>query len=316
VTLARPALVSPSRPSGITQSLRCPACDGDAFELRVLPDDGVAAARCTACQQHFLVLDSEDHWFDLIQATSPRVRRCPCKAGTFSVSCRYVVRDDGEVRSVDLLSACTACAKTRRQMSVDIDYGDTGDLVTRPLRACKSPDLRYDLRQFTLYALPSDIAAIVDYLARAHGWNFVCWRREEGQWVRRALPPDPLREAILTGAYLHVYASPTPLSIHDDEVDTARQEATFWKRREIIRISSPYHIRGEQGQALLYYLAFANEFVDDDAVVPKSASFRASTQALVQWLGEHFVSWRGKSCFDNAAEHGRLFGDRFTRKRR
>jgi len=298
-----------------TLELHCPSCSGTAFDLRVLADEGVAAARCVSCASHYLVLDSEVYWFDLIQASYPRLRRCSCKASSFTLSCHYVYRIDGDVRQVDLLSVCTSCAKATRQMTVDVDYGDTDSLITQPLRPCKKPDLRVDLREVSLYVTPANIAAVIDYLSEAHGYVFVCWRREEEHWVRRPLGTDEVRQAVLSNRYLHLYASAVPLEIHDHQVDSSRREAAFWKRQDVIRITSPINMRVNHENGLLYYLQFANEYVEDDVVVPKQANFRATTQALLQSLGDNFVSWRGKSSFDNPAEHLRLFGDRFSKNK-
>jgi hypothetical protein len=73
------------------------------------------------------------------------------------------------------------------------------------------------------------------------------------------------------------------------------------------------HFGKEEG--LLYYIKYSNEYVEDDTVVQKRADFCAATGALLQWLDASFVSWRGKLCFDNAAEHLRLFGDRFSKNK-
>lgn len=296
--------------------LRCPSCGAAAFEVRVQAEEGVAAARCTACNRNHLVLDSEDYWFDVIQSAMPRIRRCTCRAAAFALSCHYEYRTDGDVRRVELRGACTSCSKARSLMSVDIDYGDTADLVDRPLHFCATPDLRYDLREATLYATPSDIAGIVAYLADAHGWTFACWRREEGHWVPGALDAAAACDAVLAERYLHIYASPALLDIRPEQVETARLEAAYWKRHDVVRLSSATHMRFDRGAGYLYYLKFANEYIDGGAVAPKSPPFRAATAALISWLGERFVSWRGKNCFDNADEHRRLFGERFTDGRR
>jgi hypothetical protein len=308
------AMSPASRPT--TLDLRCPSCTGTTFHLRVMADEAVALAHCVGCERNHLVLDSEEYWFDLIQASYPRLRKCTCKASTFALSCHYAYRDDGDVRQVDLHSACTACTKARRQMRVEVDYSPTEDLITRPLRPCERPDLRYDLREVSLYLMPGDMASVVGWLGKKQGWSFVCWCREGNEWVRRSLGTDEVQQAVLANRYLHVYASPAPLHIEDQQVDTSKRESTFWKREQIIRISSPITMVMQAEKGLLYFINFANEYVDGDAVVPKPASFTATTGALLRWLGEHFVSWRGQSTFDNAAENLRLFGDRFSKGRR
>jgi len=157
--------MSPAR-RPTTLDLQCPSCTGATFELRVLTDEAVVLARCVGCERHHLVLDSEDYWFDLIQASCPRLRKCACNASIFALSCHYAYRDDGDVRLVDAHSVCTACTKARRQMSVEVDYSRTEDLITRPLRHCERPELRYDMRELSLYLTPTDMASVVGWL----GW--------------------------------------------------------------------------------------------------------------------------------------------------
>jgi hypothetical protein len=300
-----------------TLDLRCPACAGAAFELRVMPDEAVALAHCVGCKRHHLVLDSEDHWFDLVQVSYPRLRKCPCKSSTFALSCRYTCRDDGDVRQVDLHSVCTACSKTRRQMRVEVDYSPTEDLVTRPLRYCEKPDLRYDSRELSLYLTPADMASLVGWLGNAQGCNFMCWCREDDEWVRRPLGTGEVQQAALANNFLRIHASPAPLHIEAMQVDSWKQESTFWRGQPIIRINSPLSIRMHEGEmGWLYLVNFANEHVQGGAVCRKPEAFTAATEALLRWLGEHFVSWRGKATFDNPAENVRLFGDRFSKGKR
>lgn len=302
----------------LTRSLElsCPSCGGSKFELRVLGDEGLAAAHCVGCSRDFLVLDSEDYWIDTIQATVyPRPRRCSCKATSFNLRCDYFYRDAGDVRSVDLWSVCPSCGKTKHQMSIDVDYGDTDDLVKRALRFCRTPNLRYDLKEISLYLAKADMASVVGYLNSEHRCAFVCWLRENDNWVMRTLDAQEVQQAILSDQYLRIYASLIPLVSSEPELASARQEECFWKRHEVIRISSPTSMQIGQEKGLLYYIRYSNEYVESDTVVQKPADFRATTEALLQWLDARFVSWRGRLCFDNASENIRLFGDRFSKKR-
>ena len=291
--------------------LNCPSCAADRFGLRVLADQGLAAARCDGCGRDFLVLDSEDHWYEAIQSQSPRPRRCSCKSASFRLACDYVFREDGDVRSVELSSDCAACGRARRQMHVDVDYGDTADLVKRPLRFCPSPNLRYDLRKTSLYLARADMAAIVAYQSHIHGCSFVCWRREHDAWVARALGLPDVQEAILAGRYFRIFASLVPLDAAGLACTTARQVNAFWQRHEVLCIDSPICMNFGTVRGELYAIDYANEFVENGAVVRKSAAFRAASDAFLRWLGSNFVSWRGPLCFDNPSEHLRLFGDRF-----
>ena len=94
----------------------------------------------------------------------------------------------------------------------------------------------------------------------------------------------------------------------------AKKEAAFWKRHEIIRISTPYRMAfpaTRDKPALMYYIRFSTEYVEDERVVAKSQPFVDLTALLVKSLGTEFVTWRGANCFDNEEEHLRAFGDRF-----
>jgi hypothetical protein len=103
-----------------------------------------------------------------------------------------------------------------------------------------------------------------------------------------------------------------PIDIPDAEVDTMRKEDMFWKHHEVIRISSHTHMRiGET--ALLFYINFSNEFVDNEIIIRKSYTFLQLARSLRAWLEAEFVSWRGPRCFDNPDENRRVFGDRFVK---
>ena len=201
---------------------------------------------------------------------------------------------------------------------MDIDYGDTEQLVTRPLRPCKNPKLLYDLKSLTLYATRSDIARAVEFLKSRHDCKFICWLRQNGKWVKHDLGCEETKITILQdpNSYLRIYATPKAIEVPDAEVETLPQEDGFWKRHEVLRISSPTNMIWGETNSMLFYIAFSNEYVEDGIVVQKSPEFLAFTKSLMDWLGANFVSWRGALSFDNPDEHLRVFGDRFSKKQR
>ena len=131
----------------------------------MLKDEGVATARCVACGSHFLLLDSGDYWFDVIQTGYPRVTRCSCKGTAFQLQLEYYGRAGGDVELVRVGTRCTACRETQRRMNVEIDYSPTRRLLERPLTRCKNPEIFYDLKELSLYATAADIARVASYLA-------------------------------------------------------------------------------------------------------------------------------------------------------
>jgi hypothetical protein len=179
--------------------LACPSCAGRGFELRVLKDEGLATVQCTKCRRNYLLLDSEDHWFDVIQSGYPRLSRCQCKAFYFGLRCDCRYTESGDVRSIGVWSTCSACDKTRRLMNLEIDYGDTEDLVKRPLRPCNNPKVLYDLQNLTLYVTRDDIARVVGFLGSQHSCAFVCGQRKQGEWTRDSLNGEETKSVTLQG---------------------------------------------------------------------------------------------------------------------
>lgn len=205
------------------------------------------------------------------------------------------------------------------QFDADIDYSPTKRLVDEPLTFCKNPKIQYDLRQLTLYAERADIARVARFLSKDAGCQFAASLQSNGEWSVRHLDCDEAEQTILkdTGpawCYNWIYAFPQPITISANQVGTARKEAAFWKRQEIIRISAPINVMFNSIDgvpSLLYYITFSNEYIKNERVVAKSKSFVGLTARLVEWLRTEFVTWRGPNAFDNEREHLRAFGDRF-----
>ena len=284
----------------------------------MLKDEGVATVSCVACGSHFLLLDSGDYWFDSIQRGYPRVTRCTCKRTAFQLQLEYYLRDDGDVELVRVGTRCTACRKTQRRMSVEIDYSPTRRLIEKPLTRCKNPEILYDLKELTLYARAADIAQVADYLAE-QGCSFAGVVRQGDDWVLQTLSPDQATELIARKVsygqfYLQVYAMPRRIVMTDAAISTSRKESTFWKRHEVIQIEAPLQIGWGSRTGQLYNIHFSNEFIDGGKVVAKSSRFRKLTDELIDWLGKKFVTWRGADCFDNEKAHRRMFGKQFLGK--
>jgi hypothetical protein len=298
----------------------CPNCSHEQFEVSILKEEGVGVIKCLQCGRDYLLLDSADFWFDVIQQRPyPRPMRCGCKGTAFRLTIDYKFRDDGDVGSVAVRSTCAACVKTRRQFGAEIDYHPTKQLVDEPVTFCKNPKVQYDLRQLTLYATRADIAGVARFLRKDAGCQFAGSTRLNGEWSVRNLDFSEAEQIILndTGpscCYRWIYAFDAPIEISANAVDTARTEAAFWKRQEVIRISFPTNMLFDTTNrvpSLLYYIRFSNEYVEKERVVAKSQRFLGLTGRLIEWLHTEFVTWRGANCFDNEQEHLRAFGNRF-----
>lgn len=302
--------------------LSCPSCSGSCFEIRALKDEGLATVQCIECHRDYLLLDSENHWFDVIQGGYPKVSKCRCKSISFHIRCDYIYRDNGDVRSVDVFTTCASCKKTGKLLGLDIKYGDTDGLVTDPLKFCKNPKVLYDLQSLTLYTTRQDIADLISFLHTSHRCNFHASLLKDKRWAVQQPDVEEVKDAVLRGRkfdvpeqYLWLLASARILDIPHAAVDTLEAEDNFWKRNEVIHISSPFQMGLGKEETLLYYIKFSNEYVDNEVIIRKSDAFIGLTSSLLAWLKTHLVSWRGPRCFDNPDEHIRIFGDRFTKNR-
>jgi hypothetical protein len=303
-----------------TLDILCPSCHANEFELSLMKDEQLGTARCEGCHRDYLLLDSEDYWFDVIQKGYPRLSRCSvCKSTSFRLSFDYAFRDNGDVRAVAVWTTCASCEKRVRRMTIDIDYDGTRALIEEPLRYCSQPKVLYDLKEFTFYVTRDDFAGVVDYLGGNAGATWLAWVSEEQRWVQKSLQRDEVRRLVQSDPgrlrpekFMQIYCMLKPIAVPESEVATSKQEDRFWKRNEIIRLRAPTHMVLGSNLGLLFYVNFSCEFVDDGKVTRKSREFCALADRFVEWLKAHFVSWRGPNCFDTPQENRRMWGDRFA----
>jgi hypothetical protein len=84
--------------------------DGDnEFQFRVLKEEGVGLLT-TRSDKSYLILDSLDYWYDLIQTAYPKKKKCKCSNEWFRVQFDYLLRENEEdIKSVQITASCTNC---------------------------------------------------------------------------------------------------------------------------------------------------------------------------------------------------------------
>jgi hypothetical protein len=66
--------------------------DGEcSFQLRLIKSEGIGLAT-TKRGQNYLILDSEDYWYDVIQNGYPKIKKCSCKNDWFKLKLKYYYR--------------------------------------------------------------------------------------------------------------------------------------------------------------------------------------------------------------------------------
>lgn len=116
-------------------------CGAQQFKVRLEPDEQVGLLTCSA-GHHSLLLDGRDYWADVLQEGRPREIKCRCGGVLFRVNLAYDFREDGDVRSVDVLPRCCDCGRGRAAVSFEIDYSPTAELISKPLDPIEQPWLK------------------------------------------------------------------------------------------------------------------------------------------------------------------------------
>lgn len=284
------------------------------FQVRLLKDDGVGLLT-TKYDKNYLILDSIDYWYDLIQNEYPKKKKCNCKNEYFNVQFLYIPRIGTEdIREIKIVTTCTNCNKTSKPISIDIDYSPTDHLISRPLTFCEKPNIKYNFSELTSYWSGDNLSDFLRFIFFDLKLNVYCWFSEHPD-NKRLFKKVSFEKAIqiitINHHYLNFYFSTYELDLSkhlkfSDERGVYVKD-DIWRKNEIIQLRAPLVI---MGYGLLYYINFCNQYLDKGNVKDKSTNFESTTTQLKIWLKEKFITKRGVNCFD-----GQQAYDKFMAKR-
>ena len=274
------------------------ACGATSLRVRLDATQCVGLVTCTGGHTS-LLLDSRDHWHEVIQDGRPKEARCKCGSRAFAMALDYALREDGDVRTIEVTLRCDACGLEKHGATFDIDYSPTDTLVSMPLDPIDDPWRKAKHLSFTGLWRPSDAVEVVRRLVEVeHTTAYL----EQWNALPRVSTLDELRHAIeAENGYMELAFALGTLSVPDDLRD-------FWKRAPIVRIGSPTSIRYDTGVGTLYELEWAEQVFDEGVVVAQPAELLALGRRLQTWLSSRFVSTRGKKTYDEPTEFARLVG--------
>lgn len=282
------------------KELKC-HCGDTTFSLHLYTLDQVGLLTCSH-GHHSLLLDSHIIWRDVVQGNrKPRKLHCKCKASSFRVSLLYSFWEDNEVSQVDILTTCINCGDERRAMYIEIDYGPTRQLIDRPLTPCEAPWLKTrqvqlsylwginDIKSFTNWVM--GLASVRARLIAVDGSIYLI---NDGNELQHKVETEPGWDLFLSDERA---SSPDELSVK------------WWRWQDIpvIHIWGPRVIVDNAGNTIstMYYMEYAEQVVQNLAVVPQPRVFLQLTKAITEWLKNHYTSERGKGTFDNPVELAR-----------
>ena len=279
----------------------------NVFQVRLLKEDG-AGLLTTQTDENYLILDSLDYWYDLIQNEYPKKKKCSCKNEWFTIQFEYIPREGTtDFREINIITTCSNCGKTTTAMTIDIDYSPTEELFTTPLHYCERPNIKYKYSELTGFWSGNDLKAVLSFFFHDLGLTAWCWyfKTADNRRYFDKVTYDRAIEIITAGhRYLNFYF--TRNNINTDDVKKLEDEQGIyiqqgiWRRNEIIQLSAPYSM---SGAGLLYYIHYCNQWLDKGEVKDKSETFEADTKKMKAWLAAKFISKRGKDCFDGEAAY-------------
>lgn len=280
------------------------------FQIRLLKNNGVGLLT-TENEENYLILDSIDYWYDLIQNEYPKKKRCSCKNEWFYVGFNYIPRHEADdIKEIKIITTCTVCNKVSTPISIDIDYSPTEELIANPITFCEKPNIKYKFTELTSFWTKNNLDSFLHFTINelqlyAYFWYF---KMPEKIRVFELLTIDKALKK--NGNFLNLFLTKKKLEISEiikgENEDGLLVESDIWRKEEIIKLSSVnmYEI------GPLYYINFCNQYIDKGNVLDKSEEFETITKLLKNWLKENFITNRGTKCFD-----GQELYEKFISKR-
>ncbi|HNX58317.1 MAG TPA: hypothetical protein PKK43_04410 [Spirochaetota bacterium] len=287
----------------------------DVFSFRLNKVESVGLAT-TESGNNYLLLDSIDYWYDIIQEHYPSELKCGCGSKLFRAKLVYHTRSSShsmdDFSQIDLITACTTCNTEKKQMAVEIKYSPNGHLYRKPLVFCKKPKIKYHLSDYTAFWTPSDLIFLLDE-ARKLGCVFHVWRfNANGRRSFGALDYDDVCACVDSGKFLEIHLSKKGYSV--DLTDTPEGPyvpGNGWRRKEVIIIHSPFNMCYGDVTGYLYRINYCTDYIQNETIATKSKDFLLLTKEFEGLLSHGFSSRRGRNCFDSERELIRIFGQKY-----
>lgn len=253
---------------------------------------------------HSLLLDSRDHWADIIQDGRPPIVRCRCKSKRFALTLEYLFRPDGDIYQIDVVLHCSKCGAEKRPTTLEIDYSPTGTLLSSPLDPCEGPWVIPRRHSYTSFWKAADVdqALRLAGLEASRTW-FAGWG-ETPRLIEVERASELALDALAREKTYNVLLSNADIDL------TGIEPRACWKSLPLIQLHSPtimnYSFEGTRVRAVLHYIDFAQEVLSGGTIVSQPAEFIDFAARVLRRFRAVFVSTRGPRTLDAADEFARL----------
>jgi len=253
--------------------------DSHEFQVRLLKNEGVGLLTDRSGGS-YLILDSLNYWYDLIQSQTPKKQKCSCKNDWFNMSFRYIYRDDSpNVHQVQVITTCVNCGEKATRMSIDIDYSHTERLVSKPVTFCEKPNIKYKYNEIFAMWTPEDFEKFLRFMMEELQLTAYYFYFNEPEHIR-IFEPVTLDWAIQRAdLFLHCYFTQKPIDITD--VATYPDERgvminrNLWRKGEIVLFDDSHVSYGLYTRQIQihYNLKFCTQYIERGEVVDKPKEF-------------------------------------------
>lgn len=271
------------------------------FIVRLNTREGVGLLS-TEHEEHYLILDSNEYWFDVIQSEYPKKVKCSCKNEFFTVTFDYQMRENEpqEVKNINIELVCCACKKAKKPIHfAQIDYTPSENLIHQPILFCKNPKIKLKYKTLSYNWTDEQVLDYLDFLVSELGLKIYrdylkAKRKTElvGNVYRFVTPPkyefeqislDEAKEVFVKRDFIKLYFSQNELNIDDylrekdgEYGNLLRRE--IWRSGEILYQNSPIN-------ETLYWTEFCTQYIDKAGnKQEKSAEFKAICKAVEDYI--------------------------------
>jgi hypothetical protein len=266
--------------------------------MRLRRDEQIGLVTCIE-GHHSLLADSRDYWADITQGKKPKQSKCKCGSLFFDVHLAYEFRENGDVRSIEVLPACCNCARPQPPMLLEIKYSPTDQLVSMPLDAIDQPWLHAKRKEITCYWQPSDAQDFALHLVQSLKARVFC-TRSTGKIEECEIQDVPFLPELKSDLYF----------TNDPDLPSFFAHREPHRVAPFLRLFGPFHIllSFPDDVALLHYIEYSEEIPCGADICKQPPSFLNFALQAKKWLGQNYVSSRGKDTADNPAEYARIWG--------
>ena len=254
------------------------------FQVRYIRDENVGVLT-TRTKKSYLILDSIDYWYDLIQKKYPSKQKCRCKNDYFKLYFDYVPRvGTDDYRGVELTICCTECGKQKKLAVVDIDYSPTEQLFEQPITYCERPKILYKTYSVSGYWKEESFRDLIGFLSHKQLLIY-CWYRvwDENRCYVKQFTYEELKNFLFTEkkGYIGIYFTTKPM---EELLGLPSAGRDIWRKEEIIFLHYPIMVAG---RGLFYSMDFCSEYLESGEVKAKSAMF----DQLVEEVWSYSQKW-------------------------